>query len=69
MKQAPGPANPPDKTQTSEPPADSSMEDKVISYVKTLPNAEDFADAHAWFWYRAGLLLAYTGWERFLVGA
>jgi hypothetical protein len=49
-------------------PLNSSMEEKVMSYVKTLPNSARFSCARDWYWHQVNPLLAQASWEHIVMG-
>jgi hypothetical protein len=49
-------------------PSNSSMEEKVVSYVRTLPNAARFGCARDWYWHQVNPLLAQASWEHIVLG-
>jgi hypothetical protein len=49
-------------------PLNSSMEEKVMSYVRTLPNADSFECARDWYWHQINPLLAQASWEHIVMG-
>jgi hypothetical protein len=49
-------------------PPNSSMEEKVMSYVRTLPNAARFGCARDWYWHQVNPQLAQASWEHIVLG-
>jgi hypothetical protein len=49
-------------------PLNSSMEEKIMFYVRTLPNADKFGCARDWYWHQVNPLLAQASWEHIVLG-